>query len=95
MLVTHNLNQRYFPVTRIPRFWKQKEESFSDTQIQLNKIRDEYESLSEKYHTDIQVLQEKVNDIVKACPHESTEYHPDPSGNNDSWSECLVCGKTL
>ena len=26
------------------------------------------------------------------CPHWLTKYYPDASGNNDSWTECEMCG---
>jgi hypothetical protein len=29
------------------------------------------------------------------CTHPKTTYHPDPSGNNDSFTKCDVCGKEL
>ena len=31
----------------------------------------------------------------KKCPHKETEYHPDPSGNNDSFYECKECGQEV
>lgn len=33
--------------------------------------------------------------LKKVCKHppEFNKYHPDPSGNNDSWHECLICGE--
>jgi hypothetical protein len=30
--------------------------------------------------------------IQCACTHPSTTYHPDASGNNDSHTECDICG---
>lgn len=42
--------------------------------------------------------QQAREEVLKAaCTHapEFTKYHPDPSGNNDSWTECLVCGAVL
>lgn len=30
--------------------------------------------------------------LHNACEHLVVEYWPDPSGNNDSHEECLVCG---
>ena len=29
------------------------------------------------------------------CPHKNTGFIPDPSGNNDSYYECIDCGKVL
>lgn len=38
-------------------------------------------------------LDQILIDLQKRCPHIRTEYHPDASGNNDWWYECLDCGK--
>ena len=46
--------------------------------------------------------QEAVDDLrkrnykfQKTCEHppKHVHYYPDPSGNNDSYNECAVCGK--
>lgn len=38
---------------------------------------------------------DKLKEAQKKCPHKETVYHPDPSGNNDSWHECTRCGDSL
>lgn len=35
----------------------------------------------------------QISEIRAQCPHDSTEYVPDASGNNDSYHYCLVCGQ--
>jgi hypothetical protein len=35
----------------------------------------------------------EIDEIRRSCNHELTTYHPDPSGNNDSYMECEICGK--
>jgi hypothetical protein len=47
--------------------------------------------LQEKYDRDKAALESRKNEIVKKCPHLQLTYHPDPSGNNDSWYSCDVC----
>ncbi len=37
----------------------------------------------------------KIRNVKKTCKHELTKYYPDASGNNDSWTECSICGTTL
>lgn len=37
-------------------------------------------------------LTEKLAIAQKACSHPIQKRHPDASGNNDSWDECLICG---
>ncbi len=38
-------------------------------------------------------LDSVLAELRKQCPHSETQYHPDPSGNNDSSYECHICGK--
>jgi len=35
----------------------------------------------------------EMHELYKKCPHQESEYIPDPSGNNDSGYKCLICGK--
>jgi hypothetical protein len=45
----------------------------------------------------------KINDLrlelksyQKICKHDKgVRFHEDPSGNNDSWSECRECGAEI
>ncbi len=30
--------------------------------------------------------------IRKSCKHQTTQYHGDPAGGSDSWTECQICG---
>lgn len=46
-----------------------------------------------KYDLRIKELRVCIRDWQKKCEHWSKTYHPDPSGNNDSFYECNVCGK--
>lgn len=43
----------------------------------------------------VAVLETEKNAIRLSCKHHVTKYYPDASGNNDSTTERLVCGKTL
>ena len=44
-------------------------------------------------------LNRRKDEVLARCPHKSGEqelrYHPDPSGNNDSWYECPLCFKDV
>jgi len=74
----------------------------SDISIyQLRKIVIEVAELEQIRDTEKQEFREKMLDIDKRltdirnkCPHPLTKYYPDASGNNDSTTECLICGKT-
>jgi hypothetical protein len=35
----------------------------------------------------------EISAVRKTCDHPETHYEPDPSGNNDSTTTCMVCGK--
>jgi hypothetical protein len=48
-----------------------------------------------KYDKTVKELKGCIKDWQKKCEHWSKTYHPDPSGNNDSFYECNICGKEL
>lgn len=33
--------------------------------------------------------------IQASCPHSETQFHGDPSGGRDSWTECTICGASV
>lgn len=43
----------------------------------------------------VAVLETEKTAIRLSCKHHVTKCYPDASGNNDSWTECLVCGRPL
>ena len=45
-----------------------------------------------EYREQRRVIAERRWAIQASCPHASTTYYPDPSGNNDSSTVCNVCG---
>lgn len=45
------------------------------------------------YQQTIKYLDDKISEIRKSCPHENVSFNPDPSGNNDSYMSCDVCGE--
>lgn len=57
--------------------------------VELRVIRERrrHEKAMKELNTELAVIR-------NACPHRKTKYWPDPSGNNDSEHECLVCGKS-
>lgn len=52
---------------------------------QLDNAKHVYEEAENKCVLD-------VAEIRKSCTHPTTTYFPDPSGNNDSYTQCDVCG---
>ena len=54
--------------------------------------REEAESI---YKDTLKELDDQLAEVRQKCPHLETEYYPDASGNNDSWTECKWCGTEL
>ena len=53
------------------------------------------EALDAEYKAKRDHLREVLRGYQAKCDHPKTTYHPDPSGNNDSYTECDVCGMEL
>jgi len=48
------------------------------------------------HHIDnVKGFDKEVKKIQDKCKHLSTQRHSDPSGNNDSFTECRHCGKVI
>jgi len=62
----------------------------------MNEITQAFEMRRQKaradYDATLLLLQAELDAVQAACPHPGWNYHPDPSGNNDSWNECTRCG---
>lgn len=59
--------------------------------IEIVKLRNEREKLVDA----IKEVDVKILYTQKRCEHYATIYHPDPSGNSDSYYECDICGATV
>jgi len=53
------------------------------------------EALEQEYKEKREALKATLREAQKKCTHPHTTYHPDPSGNNDSYTECDICGAIL
>lgn len=65
----------------------------------VKEIKAEVSAIAKKEHEEAKRHEATVKDlrirlglIRKRCPHPTTTYHPDPSGNSDSYYECNLCG---
>jgi hypothetical protein len=47
----------------------------------------------ERYQKELADIRKEEAEIEKKCKHWVVDYHPDPSGNNDSSDTCNICGK--
>lgn len=43
----------------------------------------------------IQSIIAKRNDVENQCGHKVTKFYGDPSGGNDTWTQCQICGKSV
>jgi len=60
-----------------------------DLEEELERLDEARSEAKFHYRSIIRKLQEQ-------CSHsDGVKYHGDPSGNNDSWRECVTCGKEL
>jgi hypothetical protein len=82
-------------VSDLPEFLKEevdKAEIVKQKKREIQKSRDEANKI---YKEKLKGLDEVEKELQKNCSHYEFVYHPDPSGNSDSYYECLICGKEL
>ena len=60
----------------------------------VRELRDRIASLQKRCEEEVEDLEEGVRNLQKNCKHQATDYQLG-SGNNDSTTECLICGKYL
>lgn len=58
-------------------------------------IQNDKRKLELEYYENTKRLKDQLANARKECPHLVTSYHPDPSGNNNSYYECVHCEKTM
>ena len=68
---------------------------YKDLIDNLSNVDKNMEKLKKDYEKDIKILQEIKDSIMSSCEHLVITHHADASGNNDSWSECGICGKLV
>ena len=49
----------------------------------------------EEYEKQLKRIDETEKIMQGACDHPARTFHADSSGNNDSWSECQICGAEI
>jgi hypothetical protein len=64
-------------------------------QLDLASHRQLIDKAREDHDRRVAGIEKDIARLRAYCPHYTTTYHPDPSGNNDSWRECDACGKEL
>ncbi len=68
---------------------------YLDIAQKINAVEHNLLALQKKFNAEKDMLRNDQREAWKLCDHPIKTYHPDASGNNDSWYECEVCGKEL
>lgn len=61
----------------------------------IHRADEEYRKAQDAFNKAKRIYDGTISDLQQRCPHINTEYTPDASGNNDSSTDCLDCGKYL
>lgn len=69
-----------------------KHEDVQKIIISLQVCRTRLKKLEDIYKQETEQMNQNIRSIQFSCNHELTTYYPDPSGNNDSHTECDICG---
>ncbi len=72
-----------------------KIKEIESTKLKMRMMEAKENNLQVDFDEDKQKLQKEKLLIQKECKHYSKTYYPDASGNNDSYTECDVCGKRI
>jgi len=67
-------------------------EDIANVKRSLNK---EIEEENKKHEAKVKNVKQRMTELQERCKHWSKTYHPDPSGNSDSYYECDICGKCM
>ncbi len=66
-----------------------------DLTYKLGSLKKEKDSAKKIFEEKLLEIDKKIRELQKVCPHESTHYCPDASGNNDSHTYCDICDKEV
>ena len=50
---------------------------------------------NERHKSELAKIDKEFEALYKMCPHYETTFHGDPSGGNDSYTSCDLCGVEL
>lgn len=76
-----------FLCNELDRIYRIKD-SVDDAGDEIIKIQNEASNRTQIVNTRIKLIRD-------GCRHEDTTYYADPSGNNDSYTQCNICGANL
>lgn len=61
----------------------------------VQRLENDVEQERDRHNELIKKLKSKLASIQHDCTHLAKTYHPDASGNNDSYYSCDICGAEL
>lgn len=60
-----------------------------------NKLALQREDAKDALKERLRAIEQSLLAVQNTCPHYERTFHGDPSGNNDSWTCCDICGASL
>lgn len=77
------------------QFLKEKIENTKKILNAIDNREQALASINKQYNEDVDKFRKDIKEIMKTCSHDFRIYHPDPSGNNDSYYSCDICGDNV
>jgi phosphoribosyl-dephospho-CoA transferase len=68
---------------------------YLDIKNSISKIKENIHKTKLRHMEELQKLDISIAILQSTCDHPDTERYGDPSGGNDSFRQCLICGKEL
>lgn len=94
-MVTESLIKAAMEKYKTPKEMAVAINSVLSVEKEASSIRNEMNRVEGEYKKQMDALNKKLAVVKSSCPHLVTSYHPDPSGNSDSYHECEHCEKTM
>ncbi len=66
-----------------------------DVKSQVRALTKEREKEDTRHAQALKEIESRIRESQARCKHWSRTYHPDPSGNSDSFYECDTCQKYM
>jgi len=69
--------------------------TIESTQLESKRLKQSNESERKRHQSALNEIERSIIQLQSKCGHEVTKFYPDASGNNDSETICLICGKRI
>lgn len=64
-----------------------------DIKLEIKKLESELETAFKVYKNKKAEIEKEIGKLRESCQHPKATFYSDPSGNNDSYFSCDLCGK--